>query len=126
VLLETAGAGRNLLTCDDVECATRTRTALPNPFDIPGPLHLRSGNLAVFGSGTLGSGGYWECSDAACTTPERVVAIADTATNNRGFKGRMALDADEEPVLVFEEQDLGDVWLSVLQPVTVFVDGFED
>jgi hypothetical protein len=126
VMVENAGANRNLLTCEDADCATRTRVALPNPFDIPGPMGLRDGNVVVFGSGTLGTGGYWDCNGVDCTAPERVATILDTTTPNRGFTSRLALDADEEPVLVFEEQDLGDVWLSVLQPIDVFADGFEN
>ena len=125
-MVESTSANRNLLTCDDPDCATRTRVALPNPFDIPGPMALRDGNVVVFGSGTLGTGGYWDCNDVSCAAPDRVATILDTTTNSRGFSSRLALDADAEPVLVFEEQDLGDVWLSVLPPIDVFADGFEN
>jgi hypothetical protein len=126
LLVEAAGNDRNLLTCDDADCTGAARVLLPNPFDIPGRLALRSGNLPVFASGTINLGGYWACADAACTAPELTTTIADFGSSGRGFTGPLALNASGQPVMVFGEQELADVWLSVPLPDAVFGNGFEN
>ena len=125
VLIELAGNDRNLLTCDNPDCSGAARTMLPNPFDNVGRLALRSGNLPVFSSGTLNVGGFWSCGDAACSAPEQTITIRDNGSNQRGFSGPLALNASGQPVLVFGEQELADVWLSVPLPDAVFANGFE-
>lgn len=125
VLIELAGNDRNLLTCDNPDCSGAARTMLPNPFDNVGRLALRSGNLPVFSSGTLNVGGFWSCGDAACSAPGQTITIRDNGSNQRGFSGPLALNASGQPVLVFGEQELADVWLSVPLPDAVFANGFE-
>ncbi|WP_395794080.1 hypothetical protein [Aquimonas sp.] len=126
VLLENTFAGaRNLVTCADASCSSASRVTLPNPFDIASQLLLRPGDLPVYSSGTTGSGGWWACSDPACSSIERSVMISDTETNQRGHSGRLALGSDPRPVGVFAEQQLRDVWLAVPLPVAVFANGFE-
>jgi hypothetical protein len=126
VLLENLGSGaRNLVTCDDATCAGAARVALPNPFDIATQLRLRPGEVPAYSSGTIGSGGYWLCSDAACGSSARSVMISDTETTQRGFTGRIAFGGDPRPVGVFTEQQLADVWLAVPLPDALFGSGFE-
>jgi hypothetical protein len=126
VLIEnTFGGARNLVTCDDATCSGAARVALPNPFDIANQLVLRPGEVPVYGSGTIGSGGYWQCSDAACGSSTRTVMISDTETNQRGHNGRIAFGPDPRPVGAFTEQQLNDVWLAVPLPDAVFGNGFE-
>lgn len=126
VLLENSFSGvRSLVTCADASCSSTTRAALPNPFDIANPLLLRPGDLPVYSSGTIGSGGWWACSDPVCSSSARSVMISDTETNLRGHSGRLAFGSDPRPVGVFAEQQLRDVWLAVPLPVAVFANGFE-
>lgn len=126
VLLEFTFAGaRNLLTCADASCSSAPRVALPNPFDIAPQLLLRPGDRPAYSSGTLGSGGWWQCSDAACASSERTEMIRDSETTQRGFTGRIAFGADPRPVGVFAEQQLRDVWLAVPLPQAIFASGFE-
>jgi hypothetical protein len=126
VLLENLGSGaRNLVTCDDATCSGAARVALPNPFDIANQMLLRPGEVPAYNSGTSGSGGYWQCSDAACGSSARTVLITDTETNLRGHNGRIAFGPDPRPVGAFTEQQLNDVWLAVPLPDAVFGNGFE-
>lgn len=126
VLLEFTFAGaRNLLTCADASCSSALRATLPNPFDIAPQLRLRPGDRPAYVSGSLGSGGWWQCSDAACSSSERTEMIRDTETTQRGFTGRIAFGADPRPVGVFAEQQLRDVWLALPLPMGVFANGFE-
>jgi len=125
VLIELVGNDRNLVTCNDPDCTSAVRTMLPNPFDNVSRLALRSGNLPVFSSGTINAGGFWSCSDAACSAPAQTITIRDNGSNQRGFNGSLALNAIGQPLLVFGEQELADVWLSVSLPDAVFANGFE-
>jgi hypothetical protein len=126
VLLENSFSGvRSLVTCADASCSSTTRAALPNPFDIANQLLLRPGDLPVYSSGTIGSGGWWACSDPVCSSSARSVMISDTETNQRGHSGRLAFGSDQRPVGVFAEQQLRDVWLAVPLTVAVFANGFE-
>lgn len=125
VLIEQFSASRNLVTCDDVDCASATRVALPNLFDILGNMTLVGGSVPLFGSGTTNSGGYWQCDDAACAAAMRVETIRDDGAPQRGFSPRLARAEGSAPVLVFSEQDLGDVWLTLVAPPAIFTDGFE-
>ncbi len=126
VLLENTGAGvRNLVTCNDATCSGAARVALANPFDIANQLLLRPGEVPAYVSGTIGSGGYWLCSDAACGATARTIMISDEETNQRGHTGRIAFGADQRPLGAFEEQQLRDVWLVVPLPDALFGNGFE-
>ncbi len=126
VLLENSFSGtRSLITCADASCSSATRVSVPNPFDIANQLLLRPGDLPIYSSGTLGSGGWWACSDPACSSTARSVMISDTETTQRGYTGRLAFGSDPRPVGVFAEQQLRDVWLAVPLPVAVFANGFE-
>jgi hypothetical protein len=125
VLIEQLGAARNLVTCADADCSSATRVALPNLFDSTGSMALAGGSIPLFGSGTSNTGGYWQCDDDACAAPLRVLTIQDSVAG-RGYSPRLAYITGGEPVLVFGEQDLGDVWLTLKAPPQVFADGFED
>jgi hypothetical protein len=125
VLVEQSGASRNLVACTDVDCSSATRVALPNPFDVLGNMTLVGGSVPLFGSGTVASGGYWQCDDADCAAPIRVETIRDDGGPQRGFSPRLAHAEGGAPVLVFGEQDLGDVWLTLVPPAPIFADGFE-
>lgn len=126
VLLENTFSGaRNLVTCDDATCSGAARVALPNPFDIASQLLLRPGEVPAYNSGTIGSGGWWLCSDAACGASERSVLITDTATSQRAHIGRIAFGTDARPIGVYEEQQLRDVWLALPLPEAIFANGFE-
>lgn len=124
VLVEQFGVSRNLVRCDDVDCAGATRVALPNFFDVLGNMRLAGGSVPLFASGGSNSGGYWQCDDADCAAPLRVETIRDDAPQ-RGYAPRMAYAAGGALVLVFGEQDLGDVWLTLVAPGPIFADGFE-
>jgi hypothetical protein len=127
LLVENTFSGaRNLVTCDDATCSGAARVALANPFDIANQLLLRPGNVPAYVSGTIGSGGYWLCSDAACGGTERSVMITDAADPQRGHGGRIAFGSDPRPIGAFEEQQLRDVWLAVPLPEAIFGNGFED
>lgn len=126
VLLENTFAGaRNLLICADASCSSASRIALPNPFDVASQLVLRSGDVPAYGSGTLGSGGWWQCSDAACASSTRSEMIRDSETTQRSHVGRIAFGPDPRPVGAFAEQQLWDVWLALPVPVSIFANGFE-
>ena len=126
VLLEnTLSGARNLVTCDDATCSSATRVALPNPFDVSNQLLLAAGGAPVYVSGTVGAGGLWQCSDAACSEINYQALLTDTETNQRSFTGRLAFGADPRPYGVFAEQQLADVWLAVPMPIAIFADGFE-
>lgn len=125
VLLENANNLRNLVTCDDATCSGAARVSLENPFDIANQLRLRPGEVPAYNSGTIGSGGWWQCSDPACGTTSRTAMISDTATNQRGHNGRIAFGTDPRPIGVFTEQQLNDVWLAVPVPEAIFANSFE-
>jgi hypothetical protein len=126
VLIENTFAGvRNLVTCDDATCSGAARVALPNPFDIANQLLLRPGDVPAYNSGTIGSGGWWQCSDAACGSSARSVLITDTETNQRAHYGRIAFGAEARPIGAYEEQQLRDVWLALPLPEAIFANGFE-
>lgn len=125
VLLEGLSEGRNLLTCDDATCASLARVAMPNLVGTINQLVLRPGNVPAYNSGMLGSGGWWQCGDPACTNPERFVAITDATTNMRGHLGPIGFGAGPRPVGLYHEQELQDVWLAVPLPEVVFANGFE-
>jgi hypothetical protein len=126
VLIENNNSGaRNLVTCDDATCSGAARVSLENPFDIANQLRLRPGEVPAYNSGTIGSGGWWQCSDAACGSSSRTAMISDTATNQRGHNGRIAFGTDPRPIGVFTEQQLNDVWLAVPLPEAIFANGFE-
>lgn len=126
VLIENTFAGaRNLVTCGDASCATASRAVLPNPFDVVDQLRLRPGEIPAYVSGTIGSGGWWQCSDANCSDSSRHVLISDTETNQRGHGGRIVFGADPRPLGIFFEQQLRDIWIAVPMPVAIFADGFE-
>jgi hypothetical protein len=81
--------------------------------------------VPAYNSGTIGSGGWWLCSDPACGTSTRGVLIIDTETSQRAHIGRIAFGADARPVGVYEEQQLRDVWLALPLPEAIFANGFE-
>lgn len=126
VLLENTFAGaRNLVTCDDATCSSAARVALPNPFDISNQLVLGAGEVPFYVSGTIGNGGWWQCSDAICGGLALNTMLTDTETSQRGFTGRIAFGADPRPFGIFGEQQLVDVWLAVPMPNQIFANGFE-
>ena len=126
VLIENTFSGaRNLITCGDASCATASRAVLPNPFDVADQLRLRPGEIPAYVSGTIGSGGWWQCSDANCSNSSRHVLISDTETNQRGHGGRIVFGTDPRPFGIFFEQQLRDIWLVLPMPVAIFADGFE-
>lgn len=126
VLLETAGGGRNLLTCDTPACLSLARAPLPYLYEVPGTLALDGTQRPVYSVGAIGLGGFWQCADSQCSSAERSIVVSDGGAPNRGFSGPLALDAQGRPVLAFAEQDLQDVWLLTPKSADLFANGFED
>lgn len=126
VLLEALSSGRNLLICDTPACLSLARAPLPNLFEIPGSLALDAAQRPIYSVGTIGLGGFWQCADPACSSAERSIAVSDGGAPNRGFSGPLALHPKGRPVMVFGEQDLGDVWLLTPRAGPIFANGFED
>ena len=123
--LEFLSGSRNLGICADGDCSTVARFPLAGISDINLGLALLPGDRPVFDGGTIANGGYYRCSDATCTSFPRTPVIVDVGGPNRGFTGPVALNAEGQPVIAFDEQDLLDTWLAAPIPDRILIDGCE-
>lgn len=116
-----------LRLCVSEDCLDAGGTSIL-PLNLPNnssTMRLAPGNIPVFDTGMMGSGGLLRCADASCSTAAATTVISSATLANGNFSGRLRLNATHQPTLIFDETVNEDIWLAVPQSDAVFKNGFE-